>query len=78
MAVQTTDVKWYKALYASGDADSIGNRKSYNEVVSAVMNNLFPNITQAERVQSGGKTRYRKFFIHNKKVFATTTNALCS
>jgi hypothetical protein len=66
MAVTTTDIKWYKAVNASGDADTLGNRKGYNEIVSAVMNNLFPNVTQAERTQVGGITRYRKFFIHNQ------------
>lgn len=72
MAVTSTDIKWFKAANASGDADTLGNRKGYTEIVSAVMNNLFPNVTQAERTSIGGITRYRKFFIQNRNTDETS------
>ena len=65
MAVTSSDIKWFKPLYSTGDGDSLGNRKAYNEIASAVMNNLFPNVSQAERTQVNGLVRYRKFFVQN-------------
>jgi hypothetical protein len=62
MGVDVLEVKLFKALVNS-DASSNGGRESYNEIISGLMNNLFPNISHAERV--AGKIRYRKMFLHN-------------
>ena len=59
MAIEATDLKLYKSVTV-GDTVANGGRQSYNEIVSNVATNLFPNVTQAER--TAGLTRYRKMF----------------
>jgi len=62
MAVLETDIKFYKSSVIT-DTGINGNRKGYEEVISAVKNNLFPRVTTAER--TAGVTRYRKEFFTN-------------
>ena len=59
MTVLQAEVKWYKSAVIS-DAGSNGGRMSITQAVSAVNQNLFPNVSQAER--TAGVTRYRKQF----------------
>jgi hypothetical protein len=61
--VSRTDLVLYKALVES-DASTNGGRKSYTEVVDAVLENLFPGVSHADRV--AGITRYRKAFVANE------------
>lgn len=62
MAVQSTDIKWYKsALISDTVAAQNGGRMSNNESVTNVKGNTFPDVPQSERV--AGSTKLRKFFI---------------
>lgn len=63
MPILNTELKLFKAAQISNTAASNGGRASYNEVVSAVNNNLFPDISQAERI--AGATHFRKAFFKN-------------
>lgn len=62
MGVDVLEVKLFRAL-TNNDLSANGGRESYNEIVSGVMNNVFPNVSHAERV--AGTTRYRKIFLRN-------------
>lgn len=62
MGVDVAEVKLFRAL-ANSDLSANGGRESYNEILSGVMNNVFPNVSHAERV--AGITRYRKIFLRN-------------
>ena len=62
MPVSTDEIKLFKAQN-NLDGDANGGRESYTEIVSGQLYNLFPRVTNAERVN--GVTRYRKFFVHN-------------
>ena len=62
MGVDVLEVKLFRAL-TNNDLGANGGRESYNEIVSGVMNNLFPNVSQGER--TAGVTRYRKMFMRN-------------
>jgi len=63
MSISATDIKFYKAAN-NNDLVSNGGRISSTEIVDTTLNNLFPNITSADRV--AGKTRYRKTFVRNE------------
>lgn len=63
MPVLTTEIKWMRSA-ASNDTTSNGGRMSNSEISDDVRNNIFPNVTQAER--TAGLTRYRKVFIKNE------------
>jgi hypothetical protein len=63
MAVISSDLYLYRAAVNS-DAGSNGGKISTTEIVSAVINNLFPNLKESE--WTAGKTDYRKAFLRNK------------
>ena len=60
MAISDTDVVFYR----SANGDSQGGARSVTEIIDGVQNNLFPQITDAERAAGG--TLYRKFFATNE------------
>lgn len=57
-----SDLKLFKSSVIS-DLDTNGGYLSYNQVVSNVLNNVFPNVTYSERIN--GIKRYRKLFLKN-------------
>jgi len=59
MAISSSELKWFKSLTV-GDTSANGGKMSANESVSNIKNNVFPDVTEAER--TAGKTRYRKLF----------------
>lgn len=61
--MEAVDLQLVKSLVVS-DASANGGGKSYNAVSSNVLNNLFQNVSQADR--TSGVTKYRKFFFRNK------------
>jgi len=61
--MDNTDLILIKSIVVGSNANN-GGRMSYNQVTSNVLNNMFNNITQAER--TAGATKYRKFFMRNK------------
>lgn len=63
MSISTSEIKFYKA---ANNNDTVGNGGiiSDTEIVDNTLNNLFPNVTSAERV--AGKGRYRKAFMRNE------------
>lgn len=62
MPVLTSEIKWMRSATFNNTSGN-GGRMSDTEIVSDVRNNIFPNVTQAER--TAGLTRYRKAFIKN-------------
>lgn len=60
MAIQTSEIKFYRAS-AANDTTSNGGRMSATEIVDAVKNNMWPDVPQSER--AAGSTKYRKCFI---------------
>jgi len=60
MSIVANELIWRKAAEAS-DAGTNGGRMTATAIVSAVKNNLFPDVPQAER--TAGSTKYRKAFI---------------
>ena len=62
MPVSTSEIVLFKAL-VNTDTNSNGGRESYTQVVDNTLYNVFPRVTNAERV--AGLTRYRKIFVHN-------------
>jgi hypothetical protein len=69
MAVVATDIKFRKSATVT-DTGANGGRKSQTEVVSGSKHNLFPRITDAERI--AGVTRYRKEFWSNEDLGGDT------
>lgn len=65
MSVLATDIKFRKSTVVT-DTGSNGGRKNQVEVVSGAKHNLFPRITDAERL--AGVTRYRKEFWSNENL----------
>lgn len=63
MAILTTELKVFRSAQVSNTAAANGGRASYNEAVSGVNNNLFPDVSQAER--TAGATHFRKAFFKN-------------
>lgn len=63
MSIAASEIKFYKAQNNT-DLDGNGGVISTTRVNSNVLNNLFPNVTNTERV--AGLTRYRKFFMRNE------------
>jgi hypothetical protein len=59
MSISASEIKLYKSAVVNNTVTN-GGRMSTVEVVTNVLNNLFPNVTQAER--TAGITRYRKAF----------------
>jgi len=62
MSIVASEVKFYKAAN-NNDLAGNGGVISSTEIVTNVINNLFPNVTDAER--TAGVTRYRKMFMRN-------------
>ncbi|MBF0189788.1 MAG: hypothetical protein HQL99_01400 [Magnetococcales bacterium] len=60
MAIQTSDIKWYKSQTVN-DGNSNGGPLSANEIPDGVKNNVWPDVPQAER--TAGSVKYRKTFI---------------
>ena len=65
MSILAAELKWYRSAVVTNTASN-GGKLSINEVVGGVKNNIFPDVSQAERL--AGLIRYRK-------VFAKLTNA---
>lgn len=61
MSIVANELVWRRAAESS-DAGTNGGRMTATAILSAVKNNLFPDIPQAER--TAGSTKYRKAFIH--------------
>jgi len=61
--MENTDLVLQKSVTVNDNAAN-GGRMSYSQVTSGVLNNMFGNITQAER--TAGVNKYRKFFMRNK------------
>jgi hypothetical protein len=59
MAIQASELKFYKPAVIT-DGDTNGGRMSANAATTGVKNNIFPDVSQAER--TAGLTRYRKVF----------------
>lgn len=79
MSIEAADLKLYKSAVINNGSTNGGRMSTTAEIVSGVMNNMFPNVTQAER--TAGLTRYRKGFskvyddgtetLYNHKVWCT-------
>jgi hypothetical protein len=63
MSIAASDIKFYKATN-NNDTATNGDRIGTTQVTDGSLNNLFPNVSSAERV--AGKTRYRKMFLRNE------------
>lgn len=65
MAISASLLKWYKSTTVS---DAVGNGGVINTVTGLITTNsaenIFPNVTDAERVS--GVTQYRKIFFRNE------------
>jgi hypothetical protein len=59
MSISASEIKLYRSAVVNNITTN-GGRMSTTEVVTNVLNNLFPNVTQAER--TAGVTRYRKAY----------------
>lgn len=76
MPIATGELKVFRSAQVSNTAASNGGRASYNEAVSGVNNNLFPDVSQAER--TAGATHFRKMFFKNTNAADLTLfNARC-
>ena len=59
MSIIASELKWYKSETVT-EGDSNGGRMSMNEVVDGVKNNIFYDVSQADRL--AGKIFYKKIF----------------
>ena len=62
MTILAAELKFYHALEVS-TAGTNGGRMSANEIISGVVNNVWPHVLQAER--TAGSTTWRKIFAKN-------------
>ena len=60
MPILSTELLWYKPAEISDDPTN-GGRMSANVITDAVKNNIYPDVSEAERV--AGSTKHRKVFI---------------
>ena len=60
MAIQANEIKWYRSELVN-DTASNGGRLTANECLDNVKNNVWPDVSQAERL--AGSVKYRKTFI---------------
>ncbi|MBF0180714.1 MAG: hypothetical protein HQM03_11895 [Magnetococcales bacterium] len=60
MAIQTSEIKWYKSTIVN-DTSGNGGPMSATEIPDGVKNNVWPDVPQAER--GAGSVKYRKTFI---------------
>lgn len=65
MSIVGSDIKFYKAL-SNNDTAGNGGEIGSVQIITNTLNNLFPNVSSAERTI--GKTRYRKFFMRDENV----------
>lgn len=65
MPITSSDLKVYRSAEVS-DLSTNGGRISITQTVSGVAGNIFPNVTQAQRV--AGLTQHRKVFFKNTHV----------
>ena len=63
MGIVASEIKFYKAV-TNNDLGGNGGRKGSTQIITSILNNLFPNVTAGER--TSGITRYRKCFIRNE------------
>ncbi len=63
MSISASDIKFYKAAN-NNDGAGNGGLISTAEITDNTLNNLFPNVTNTERL--AGNTRYRKLFMRNE------------
>lgn len=63
MPIAGSELKMYRSALVGDVAATNGGVMSFNEVVSAVNNNIFPDAPQAERL--AGSIKYRKVFFKN-------------
>jgi hypothetical protein len=63
MSIITAELKVFKAAQVSATPSANGGRASYLESVSGVNQNLFPDVSQSERL--AGSTVFRKAFFKN-------------
>lgn len=72
MAILAANIKWYQcATWAEGDTHG-GDIDTGNEITSGADQNVFDDVSNAERV--AGDTEYRKIYIRNEN--ADTWNAV--
>lgn len=69
--MEGTDLVLVKSVTIS-DAGANGGRQSYTQVSSNVLNNMFANVSQADR--TAGVTKYRKFFFRNRNASDETAS----
>lgn len=60
MPILSTELLWYRPEEVSDDPTN-GGRMSANVITDAVKNNIYPDVSEAERV--AGSTKHRKIFI---------------
>ncbi|MBF0462782.1 MAG: hypothetical protein HQL87_15505 [Magnetococcales bacterium] len=60
MSIQANEIKWYKSAVVN-DTSGNGGTLSTNECQDGVKNNVWPDVSQAERAT--GSVKYRKTFI---------------
>jgi len=61
MSIVSSELVWRRSQEVS-DATTNGGRMSHVSITSGVKNNIFPDVSQAERL--AGSTKYRKVFVH--------------
>jgi hypothetical protein len=62
MPILTSEIKWFRSAMQSDSTPAAnGGRMALTEIVSGVKNNLFPDVSQAQR--ASGITHWRKAFI---------------
>lgn len=64
MSIQRTDIDYYKSAVIN-DSGTNGGRLSAVESISGVANNIFPTVSQSERI--AGSNKYRKMFVKNSE-----------
>lgn len=62
MTIAQSDLKWYKSVVVT-DTVANGGRMSNNLITTGIKNNIFPDVSQAERI--AGMIRHRKVFAKN-------------
>lgn len=60
MPILSTELLWYRSAEVS-DVGTNGGRMSASEITDAVKNNIYPDVSEAERV--AGSEKFRKVFI---------------
>jgi hypothetical protein len=71
MAISASNLKWYRCTtWAEGDSHG-GAVDTGNEITTNVKNNIFDDVSDAERI--AGDTEYRKIFFRNENSDAYNT-----